>query len=569
MEKRGSHPPHGRRAYARDICTDKVDWETVKQWLACCQSEHSDSCGSTTSTSLPGFAVIDCFTRRIVCAPEGCKYAALSYVWGSETAPSIRSDIPIPAPPLIEDAMICTRAMGLQYLWVDRYCINQADNTKCVLIHNMDRIYSQATITIINAAGESSSSGLPGVSDVARRPYTSMTAQNHHLVLFPNTRTEIEQSKWSKRAWTFQEGLLSRRRLVFTSSQIYFQCQETHYWEMIPLPFSSQPIDLDQWVSEGLDATLGPNTCVFPIIEPRSNASKVNALIREYLRREMSYEADVLNAIIGILRHVCSHFWGLPFEPWGFGMTPLPNQAHPDSAFLAALLWKPEYETKGTISKRSNFPSWSWVAYKGITGIKQGSLFWDACDTSVDVRIQDRTHYTLHVWEYLQEMERKYDTYRYKPCVYLTGWVTYMRFRCCGVPWDATLSPGEPMSLVALDKSLTTIIGSVTIMTSLLEHSASGLKKLFELEWPVLLYMNESVTDNLCGLVLRPLGNDRYQRLGTLDSHRCPGREWRMEGNVACLSRVSKGLTSGHGSPDILLPSVETLDCEWDTIELR
>ena len=312
--------------------------------------------------------------------------------------------------------------------------------------------------------------------------------------------------------------------------------------------------------------------CVFPIIEPRSNASKVNALIREYLHRERSYDYDVLNAIIGILRHVCSHFWGLPFEPWDPSTRhklPSEGRARPNYKFLEALLWKPEYEAKSTISKRNDFPSWNWVAYKGITGIKQGSHFWDACETSVDVRIQDNSHRSLDIQEYMQEMEEKYDTYRFKPCVFLTGWITYMHFRCCDVPWDAMLSPGEPMSLVAFEESLRTIIGSVTIMTSLFEHTVPGMKTIFDQKWPVLLYVDEHGTDNLCGLVLKPVGNDRYERLGTLDSHRFPGRRWKMEGCMACLSTEKKmskdDKPSGNGS----LSRISKLECERRTIELR
>ncbi len=41
---------------------------------------------------------------------------------------------------------------------------------------------------------------------------------------------------WSSRAWTYQEGLLSRRRLLFTESQVYFQCMEMHCWEGISAP---------------------------------------------------------------------------------------------------------------------------------------------------------------------------------------------------------------------------------------------------------------------------------------------------------------------------------------------
>lgn len=63
-----------------------------------------------------GLKVIDCKSRVVVPASEGCKYAALSYVWGEA-----KSGTNLEFPATIEDAISITRALGLGYLWVDRY----------------------------------------------------------------------------------------------------------------------------------------------------------------------------------------------------------------------------------------------------------------------------------------------------------------------------------------------------------------------------------------------------------------------------------------------------------------
>lgn len=62
------------------------------------------------------------------------------------------------------DAVEVTNKLGLQYLWVDRLCINQADdNEKAYLISKMTTIYEEAELTIVAAAGTGASHGLPGI----------------------------------------------------------------------------------------------------------------------------------------------------------------------------------------------------------------------------------------------------------------------------------------------------------------------------------------------------------------------------------------------------------------------
>ena len=140
--------------FTRVIDENRVDWSMVREWLHTCDTEHRDVCGRRDVGNLlfGGFQVIDCKTRKIIRAPERATYVALSYVWGSTAtaaAPFV-TRLRARAPSAIEDAIVCTRAIGLRYLWVDRYCIDQNDSEmKHVLIQRMDQIYRNASITII------------------------------------------------------------------------------------------------------------------------------------------------------------------------------------------------------------------------------------------------------------------------------------------------------------------------------------------------------------------------------------------------------------------------------------
>jgi hypothetical protein len=93
---------------------EAIDYGTLRQIFARCRHEHGDSCSPRSGAQLEGFKVIDCHLRKVIPAPSGCQYVALSYVWGGHS----ESD---GFPLTIEDSFRVTKGMGYNYLWVDRY----------------------------------------------------------------------------------------------------------------------------------------------------------------------------------------------------------------------------------------------------------------------------------------------------------------------------------------------------------------------------------------------------------------------------------------------------------------
>ncbi|ORX94759.1 heterokaryon incompatibility protein-domain-containing protein, partial [Clohesyomyces aquaticus] len=138
----------------------------------------------------------------------------------------------------VMDAITVALRLGISYLWVDRYRINQDDpDEKHRLITNMDKIYAGAEVTIIAAAGSDPHYGLPGVSSTFRSPnqYEVRIGSKNYMSLPPLSRVGPDSTRnlrW-KRGWTYQEMLLSRRRLVFTPHQMYFQCVEGYDAEAV------------------------------------------------------------------------------------------------------------------------------------------------------------------------------------------------------------------------------------------------------------------------------------------------------------------------------------------------
>ncbi|ORX93761.1 heterokaryon incompatibility protein-domain-containing protein [Clohesyomyces aquaticus] len=157
--------------------------------------------GIEDQKAVSGLKVIHCRSKSVVLAPKNCEYIALSYLWGSpqlEASLSKRLDFPAS----IEDAVAVTLALGLEYLWVDRYCIDQEnDAEKHDQIQQIGLIYSRAQMTIVVAASSDPLHGLPGVGcrALSVRKHARVNQNISLCRYFPTSPAELKYSKWGTR----------------------------------------------------------------------------------------------------------------------------------------------------------------------------------------------------------------------------------------------------------------------------------------------------------------------------------------------------------------------------------
>lgn len=147
----------------------------------------------------------------------------------------------ISLPSIISDAIALCQALGERFLWVDRlYIVQDDEDSKKEQICAMDLIFNSATFTIMAALNSRTSDmGLPGCPGRPRlpsalRPRLACLASGHNLFSADDLRACVNTSLWNRRGWTFQERLLSRRRLFITESQVIFEC--TRYEELSYMP---------------------------------------------------------------------------------------------------------------------------------------------------------------------------------------------------------------------------------------------------------------------------------------------------------------------------------------------
>lgn len=346
----------------------EVDPAMIKGWLNFCSHNHKTMCKQKLDPKLPiDFRVIDCITRKIIFWKDitGKKqYITLSYVWGKANRDAIFQEGVFPqcVPRTIEDSLLLTKKLGYRYLWIDRYCITQDDvMSRQIQIQSMDIVYQHSVMTVIAAAGIDPDHGLPGVGEVLRERQPTVRIGDRTLVYAPFAKEEILSSKWNSRGWTYQEGLLSHRKLVFTNTQVYFQCNAMHCLESIHGPLETLHTHKNVRMRDDIDISR-----IFPLLGLGKSQHDLNKRIDEYLKRSLTNENDIHDAIKGILAAFERKFPGKVRCFCGIPMIDNEPLSRESDRFLLGLSWYARYYVSGNdqiFARRTKFPSWTWLGW--------------------------------------------------------------------------------------------------------------------------------------------------------------------------------------------------------------
>jgi len=278
-------------------------------------------------------------------------YAALSYCWGLHQPVTLKTAMlkdRLPSFPIqqlsatLRDAMLICRELGFQYIWIDTLCIIQdSPNGTDWMIESgmMDTVYGNAAITIAASAAKEASEGMLHKFPVARHlegctvPYRLEDGRVGKVYIHFHPYEINSHQPIAKRAWTFQESLLSPRLLSYGTNQLAWKCKQ---------------------------GTLCANTQASDSVDARIlDSLKWKNIVLEFTSRNLTVSSDRLAALSGYAKSVFLKSKSSPMAETQLGSSYLAGLWSHN--ILHDLLWKSVFPWKyRPVVYRA--PTWSWAS---------------------------------------------------------------------------------------------------------------------------------------------------------------------------------------------------------------
>lgn len=254
-------------------------------------------------------------------------YIALSHCWG-KTRPLVTTTVTLPdrvkgiplkdMPRTFQDAVIITRELGIEYLWIDSLCILQDSKEDWEKeAAKMGSVYGNAFLTISSGASEDSKQGifrprtLPPGPPVEVRCYDSNFEAIYVDYRQKNTPFQEPQST-DVRAWCFQEMALSPRVLVYGKEMLGWLCDSVtdvehghvvdHYED--PSPPLLAPRLTHKPAENPLEHLGLPFTLYHYSRERERSFGRWASTVNAFTKRKLTQESDRLPALSGIVKEL-------------------------------------------------------------------------------------------------------------------------------------------------------------------------------------------------------------------------------------------------------------------------
>lgn len=363
-------------------------FQQLRAWINECDTNHQD-CKFSFDTALLPTRVVDLNPtkdglRPFLLESKGMtgRYAALSYMWGTElplrttkaTFETFKSHIPWALiPKTLQDAMLIANGLELRYVWIDALTIIQddSDDWEAEAV-KMASVYGNAYFTIgatnstschdgiFKPRDESAHNVLVGPLGAGEEPRPVDSLREGEIYARRRWYNRANELPLAKRGWTFQEYLLSRRFIHYAPNELIWECRAGQAVESTP-DILKKPASR---LNEPLQLLALPPRNVADEVAVRELSELWTDLVQNYCQRSITVQSDKLPAMSGLAN---------AFEASGMGRY---CAGMWESDLLAELMWfcnpfdaapprisgapaKPEH------SRSDRAPSWSWASMEG------------------------------------------------------------------------------------------------------------------------------------------------------------------------------------------------------------
>jgi hypothetical protein len=236
----------------------------IKRWLKTCLHGHSSSCASFSSKSLPT-RLVDVGSEdgknpslHIANPGEEGAWLSLSHCWATLSSfvtntknfEQMLSSITLDGlSKTFRDAILITRRLGFQYVWIDSLCILQDSHADWSHESTQMHQYYQGSVLTIaadRASGDHEGFLEPHLSsgDPVKLPFMGRLDESYRRELFrgrqrpyssffvstSNGGLTLQRQPLARRAWTLQEDWLSPRSIHFNAAQLIWECLKHTFW---------------------------------------------------------------------------------------------------------------------------------------------------------------------------------------------------------------------------------------------------------------------------------------------------------------------------------------------------
>jgi hypothetical protein len=317
-------------------------------------------------------------------------------------------------PPLYQDVVALTRSLGIRFLWIDSLCIVQDDvKDWAEQAAQMGSIYSGAKCNIAATASSSAEQGLfrdrfhslGGIAfdfvnhipltdfevkvqdksgDVKRVFVRQAHTREHDNFHSRSQSVRDDEVPLLKRAWIFQERLLSRRTIHISASELLWECRSAAWCEcggLIagPLLKSTTSAAEDHLEKQGqskqptFKVLFSSIKSIFAALG-RGHLTPVQAMelwsvvLHEYTMLELTFESDRCIALAGVAQQFqlmtgYTYLAGLWLEDLPRGLCWNGSGFFLDDDYAARKIRLRRTEENFRYAEEPNAaPSWSWMS---------------------------------------------------------------------------------------------------------------------------------------------------------------------------------------------------------------